>query len=356
MIKSISIRGFKSFRKLEGLELGNITVIVGANGTGKSNFIEVFRILSAMQRNGGLREYVGGSADVYFFGGPMRTTMIQIGLSLDVGLYGFELASTDDGFLMLQNERLCAPGNASPALSLTSQGFASCLTQTSAVEAIRQASQAIRGCQCYHVNDTGRLAAVRRYCQVSHDTYLKSDGGNIAAFLYRLQQSHPDCYQEIRETVRRAVPFLDDFYLVPNDDECIRLCWLQKGLENFPLRPHQLSDGALRFICLTTALLQPNPPSTILIDEPELGLHPEAIHLLAEMLLAAARQTQIIIATQSPLLLDNFSIDDIVVAKRHQGATSFERLREKDYQVWLEDFTVGDLWTHDIIQGGTSHE
>ncbi len=356
MIKSVSIRGFKSFQAMEGIELGDINVIVGANGTGKSNFIEIFRIISAMMKNGGLREYVGGTSDVFFFGGPQKTSRIQIRLDFDASRYEFELSPTDDGFLMLQNEKVHQFAADSTPWQLTIQGFSSGLPQNIDCETIKQTYNAIKNIQVYHFHDTGKLAGVRRYCQVSHDTYLKSDGGNLAAFLFKLQCKHANNYRDICQTVKLAVPFFDDFILEPNDNEDIRLCWRQKGMENFPLRPHQFSDGALRFICLTTALLQPNPPSTIIIDEPELGLHPEAIYLLAEMLIAASRRTQIIIATQSPQLLDNVAIDDIIVAKRQHGATSFERLKEDDYNVWLEDFTVGELWTHDIIHGGTVHE
>ena len=122
------------------------------------------------------------------------------------------------------------------------------------------------------------------------------------------------------------------------------------------MQPYHLSDGSIRFICLATALLQPNPPSTIIIDEPELGLHPEAIGVLAELIKLAAQKTQVIVATQSPLLLDQFSIEDIIVARRKDGASTFERLKEEDYTSWLEDYTIGELWAKNVILGGTSHE
>ena len=153
-----------------------------------------------------------------------------------------------------------------------------------------------------------------------------------------------------------SCPFFDDFILEPNKDENIRLNWRQKGLKDYPMRPSQLSDGSIRFICLATALLQPNPPSTIIIDEPELGLHPEAIGVLAELIKLAATRTQVIVATQSPLLLDQFAIDDIIVARRKDGASTFERLKQEDYEHWLEDYSVGELWTKNVIEGGTSHE
>ncbi len=122
------------------------------------------------------------------------------------------------------------------------------------------------------------------------------------------------------------------------------------------MQPYHLSDGSIRFICLATALLQPEPPSTIVIDEPELGLHPEAIRILAELMTDAARRTQLIVATQSPLLIDQFAVDDIVVVNRKGGQSTFERLSEDDFSQWLEDYSVGELWTRNVIQGGAADE
>ena len=110
------------------------------------------------------------------------------------------------------------------------------------------------------------------------------------------------------------------------------------------MRPTHLSDGSIRFICLATALLQPDPPSTVIIDEPELGLHPSAIPILAELIQSAAIRAQVVIATQSPALIDQFGVDDIVVANRQDGATVFERLKENDFTCWLEEYSLGDLW------------
>jgi predicted ATPase len=122
------------------------------------------------------------------------------------------------------------------------------------------------------------------------------------------------------------------------------------------MQPYHFSDGSIRFICLAAALLQPTPPAAIIIDEPELGLHPEAIRLLGELLKDAAKRTQLIVATQSPLLLDQFAIKDIVVANRRDGQSVFERFDRKDFETWLEDYSVGELWTKNVIRGGTSHE
>ncbi len=152
-----------------------------------------------------------------------------------------------------------------------------------------------------------------------------------------------------------VTPFFDNFILRPNRNEKVRLRWRQKG-SDYPLKPHHLSDGTLRFICLTTALLQPDPPSTIIIDEPELGLHPYAIDILAELIEAASNRTQLIISTQSPALVDNFEPEDIIVVDRKKGASVFTRLDKEELSSWLEDYSLGDLWRKNVIAGGPTHE
>ena len=212
----------------------------------------------------------------------------------------------------------------------------------------------------YHFHDTSAMAPMRRSEIVEDNQILRSNGSNIAPFLLNLQQvdALQPYYQEIVNAIRLVIPFFDDFVLNVikiGDAERVKLAWRQKG-SDFPMQPYHLSDGSIRFICLATALLQPQPPSTIVIDEPELGLHPEAIRILGELIADAAKRTQILVATQSPLLIDQFAIDDIVVVNRKNGQSSFERLKEDDFSQWLEDYSVGELWTKNVIQGGTSYE
>ena len=237
----------------------------------------------------------------------------------------------------------------------------------------------------YHFHDTSPTAPMRRSEIVEDNQRLRNNGSNIAPFLLRLKQSESlyRYYQEqvvnspqnrlglslphryyhlevVNATVRLAaiLPFFDNFRLdvfQQGEADKVKLSWQQKG-SDYPLQPYHLSDGSIRFICLATALLQPDPPSAIVIDEPELGLHPEAIRILAELITDAAQRTQVILATQSPLLIDQFAIDDIVVVNRKDGQSTFERLSEQDFSQWLEDYSVGELWTRNVIQGGTSDE
>jgi predicted ATPase len=186
---------------------------------------------------------------------------------------------------------------------------------------------------------------------------LRFDASNIAPFLLNLRNSNRGkiVYDQIIDTIRLVTPFFDNFILEPNNHEKVRLNWCQKG-SDYPLKPQHLSDGTLRFICLTTALLQPNPPSTIIIDEPELGLHPYAIEILAELIKSVSRKTQLIISTQSPSLVDYFEPEDIIVVNREKGASTFRRLNKGELASWLDDYSLGDLWRKNIVTGGPAHE
>ena len=201
---------------------------------------------------------------------------------------------------------------------------------------------------------------MRRSEIIEYDRVLRHDGGNIAPFLLslRVSDAYEKNYDEIVNAVRMALPFFDDFTLdvfSHNEQAKVRLSWKQKG-SDFPMQAYHLSDGSIRFICLATALLQPQPPSAIIIDEPELGLHPEAIRILGELMRDAAQRTQLLVATQSPLLLDQFAVEDIIVVRREGGQSVFSRLHGADFSEWLQEYSIGELWSRNIIAGGSSHE
>jgi len=220
---------------------------------------------------------------------------------------------------------------------------------------------AIMSWQIYHFHDTSLTASMRRWEIIEDNKKLRADASNIAPFLLRLREANPSAYQEILTTCQIIIPYLKDFLLnekvsgKANEIKKVHLSWRTKN-SDFPMQPYHLSDGSIRFICLATALLQPEPPSTLIIDEPELGLHPEAIRILGELINAASGRTQLIVATQSPLLLDQFAIEDIVTVNRKDNQSDFERLSKKYFDKWLDDYSVGELWTKDIMQGGVRHE
>jgi predicted ATPase len=210
----------------------------------------------------------------------------------------------------------------------------------------------------YHFHDTSGTAAMRRTCSVRDNQRLRPDAGNLAAFLHFLKEDNAQSYQLIVDTVKLAAPFFRDFKLRPKkqkDDEFVQIEWEQEG-NDYPFHPSQLSDGTLRFIALATALLQPSPPATVLIDEPELGLHPYAISMLADLIKSASDRTQVIISTQSPTLLDYFDPTEIIVVNRLEGGSTFQRLDSEALAGWMEEYSVGELWQKNVVQGGPTRE
>ena len=360
-LNKLTIKGFKSIYELVDFNLFNLNVLIGGNGVGKSNFVEFFRMLNAMMKPDGLKQFVDENADTFLYGGQQLTKQIEVKLKFGENGYSFSLAPTQDGRFLINNEARyymdqqrgsSCSGNFDPVLLKDKHN--SGLTATHGVP--WHIYQAINSWQIYHFHDTSSHSGMRNYRDQAHNELLLTDASNVAPFLLRLREEHNSKYREIIDAIQLVIPFFSDFILAPNKHEKLRLNWRQKGLNDYPMRPSQLSDGSIRFICLATALLQPNPPSTIIIDEPELGLHPQAITILAELIKSASKRTQIIVSTQSPALIDNFSIEDIIVANRDNGATSFKRLDGNNFTAWLENYSVGELWTKNVITGGPVHE
>jgi len=204
----------------------------------------------------------------------------------------------------------------------------------------------------YHFHDTSDTAKVKRRGAINDNERLRNDAGNLAAFLLRLRNQHKASYRKIRDAVRLIAPFFDDFKLrpIPANEDNIQLEWMQKS-SDYPFLAGQLSDGTLRFICLATALLQPEPPSTILIDEPELGLHPYALALFAGLVGGAGERMQIILSTQSAALLDHFDAGDVIIVERKDGESIFNRLSREDLHDWLREYSLGELWEKNVLGG-----
>lgn len=211
----------------------------------------------------------------------------------------------------------------------------------------------MREFEVYHFHDTGDRSPMKGKCNIDDNVSLKNNGSNIAAFLYYLQEKHPKHFMRIEKTVASVSPFFKGFNLMPNrlNERLIQLEWKQKGAADTYFNAYQLSDGTLRFICLATLLLQPNPPKTIIIDEPELGLHPVAVRKLASLIKKVSAETQVIISTQAVNLVDNFAPEDIIVVDRQDDATVFTRLDSEALAGWLEDYSLGEIWEKNVIGG-----
>ena len=363
-IKALSISGFKSIRNLENLLLSNLNVLIGANGSGKSNFVAYFRMLSELVE-GRLQVWVAkqGGADRVLTYGVKETSALMTSIRFGSNGYDIDLEPTANDALIFTSEMLYFDG---PYYGVTRPHLGAGHAESKLKEQAERGMSkkvaafcysAIANWKVYHFHDTSDTAGVKRQCAVHDNSYLRMDAANLAAFLLRLRNEEPAAYSQIRKTVRLAIPFFDDFVLNPttlaSEEQQVRLLWKQRD-SDYALWPSQLSDGSLRFICLVTALLQPSPPTTIIIDEPELGLHPYAIALLGALIRSAATQTQVIVSTQSVALLNEFVLDDLIIVDRENGSSVFKRLDEKDFTVWLEDYTVGELWQKNILGGRPS--
>ena len=358
-IDSLTIEGFQSIKDLTDFQLKGLNVLIGANGAGKSNFINYFRMLSEMVE-GGLQKWVTkrGGADRVLSFGIKETRQLTSRLQFGDNAYQFTLEPTDAGGFVFVDELLFYKERYPQGFSIGS-GYTEARLKNEVIPdrkywMANYCYASISGWKTYHFHDTGETAEMKDYQNIEDDEYLRANASNIAVFLYRLRHEHRDTYEQIRSTVQLAIPFFDDFVLRPRTidgaNQQVRLLWRQRD-SDYPMWPTQLSDGSLRFICLTTALLQPDPPSTIIIDEPELGLHPYAITLLGALMRSASTRMQLIVSTQSVSLLNEFSLDDIIVVEREDGISKFERLKEPSFSYWLEDYSVGEMWEKNIIGG-----
>ena len=371
-IKKLTIEGFKSIRKLEDFELGALNVLIGANGAGKSNFVSFFTLLREMiDQRLQLTVAKEGGADTYLYLGPKITSEFTAKLYFGKNGYEFSLAPTSDGRFVFSKERTVFYGDwGSDRASLGSGHWEAKLKdkkddpgKTGGRGVPYHVFYAISSWVVYHFHDTSVEARVRRPREIHDNQAFQPDAGNLAPFLYRIQRTSPASYSRIRDVVRLAAPFFDDFNLrpIPATPEMIQLEWRQRD-SDYPFRANQLSDGTLRFICLATALLQPMPPPTVLFDEPELGLHPYALTLLGNLFKQASEKRrntilrQVIVSTQSVSLLNEFAPEDVIVVERANGESTFRRLDSARLSEWLEEYTLGELWQKNVLGGRPREE
>ena len=367
-IERIHIRGFRSLADVELTDIPQVAVMIGANGSGKSNFIRFFDMLCWMLRSSRLQDFVqrqGGAYD-QLFGGPKRAGLLEAELCVatEVGRneYRFILGPAHpDRFVFveeafrfsddpLQSEaRWHYTGSGQTEAQIISLPYAkdSRLGQTASAIV-----NLLRNCATFQFHDTSDDSRFKQNWDVTDNSALRSHGGNLAAVLLRLEQEDPDRYQLICRHIGRVLPGFDHFVLEERFGK-VQLRWKGKGSEK-TYGAHLTSDGSLRFFALVTLLNLPGEmlPDVILLDEPELGLHPAAIELIAEMVKAAGRERQVILATQSPLLVDAFELEQVIVLDIEDGATRARQLDPKRYQNWLEQgYLMGRLWTKNLLGG-----
>lgn len=364
-LESIAIAGYKSIQEME-LELRPLNILIGANGAGKSNFIGMFRFLRELiNENLQLHVTKEGGADTLLYFGSRTTAELNIHVQFSpnkqnqANAYECTLIPSVEDTFVFADERTYYHDRDNYKLPL-SNWVGSGHIETKLHDKARNQNityytqAAMNSWRVYHFHDTSGTAKIKLTGDINDNDFLRSDASNLAAYLYRLQEMEPSYYRNIVETVRLVAPFFDTFVLRPSplNPEKIRLEWREKGSDAY-FNAHALSDGTLRFISLATLLLQPPDqlPTTILLDEPELGLHPYAINVLSGLLRSTAQETQIIVSTQSVTLVNQFDPEDLIIVERENGASTFRRPDEEDIAGWLEGYSLGELWEKNVLGG-----
>ena len=347
----IEISGYKSIKN-ERIDLNPINLLIGANGSGKSNFISFFTFLNRLY-NKKLNDYIeiSGGANKILHKGKKNTDRISFKVEFNNGQNGYSatLVSGVDGFVFV-DERLIYKSDKGKDISNSSKE--ALIKDTDNFRA-KYVIRYLNGFRKYHFHDTSTKSAFTEYSNIQNDSYfLYSNGSNLAAFLYNIQETDKIVYNKIIKTIKSIAPYFSDFYLQPNSKNNIRLQWTDRFSETI-YGVTDLSDGTIRFIALTVLFMQPSLPDTIIIDEPELGLHPTAIAKLAGMIKSVSKKgCQVIVATQSTDLISHFQPEDIITVDQIEGESKFNRLNREKLSLWLDDYTIDDLWKRNIISTG----
>lgn len=357
-MQRIQISGYKSIKDLD-LALNQINIFIGANGSGKSNFLSFFEFLKNIY-NRNLKEYVAlkGGTDKFLHKGDKITSEITTRLFFPkTNGYSFTLKKGEDSFIFT-NEGLWYGKNPyiENPIDIASLNSESKL-RLSTLPRSEYISDYLHSLEKYHFHDTSINSPFYKESNIDNDKFrLYDKGQNIAAYLYTIANENKIVYNLIVKTIQGIAPYFLDFILLPDQSGNIKLRWQSKYSSTI-YGVGDLSDGTIRFIALTVLFMQPNLPQTIIIDEPELGLHPAAIAKFSGIIKsAAAKGCQIILATQSADLIGYFDAEDIVTVDQISGESIFNRLNSESLKDWLEDYSIDDLWKRGIISTGQPNQ
>lgn len=362
-LTTVKIEGFRSIKRM-GLELQPVNVCIGANGAGKSNLIAFFKLINDLM-GGRLQQYIAttgrATANLYF--GPRTTPQVAAELEFEVAqgtnAYGMRLFHAAGDSLIFAEEFVSyhSHGHEDPQHVWLGAGHREARVReySESEPLVNTLRNILNYCRVYHFHDTSQTARVRQYCYVGDSRWLMPDAANLAAVLYRLKSEHEVVYRRVVRNVTQVAPFFLDFDLEPSGPgrKDITLNWRHRD-SDLVFGPHQLSDGTLRAICLISLLQQPpdDLPYVIVVDEPELGLHPHALELIASLFQAVSEHAQVLVSTQSSTFVDAFEPEDIVVVEREGEATTFKRPDANKLHEWLEDYSLGEVWEKNVIGGG----
>ena len=366
MLERIRIRGFRSLADIEIEDLSHISVMIGANGSGKSNLIRFFEMVSWMLKSRSMAEFItrqGGADDQLYCGStvtPRMAATLTIGTDAGRNEYQFALAHAHPDRLMFVDEAFRFKRETIDAepdwFHLDSGHTEAKILETAqsdgpGSQTARVIVALLRSCAVYQFHDTSNDSRFKKRCDSSDNAQLRSHGGNLAAILLRLEREDIRRFDMICNHIGRVLPVFDRFEIEETRGTAL-LRWKAKGTDK-TFGAHLTSDGSLRLFALVTLLNLPSDmlPGVVLLDEPELGLHPAAIGLIAGMINQRRLDRQFVVATQSPRFVDSFGLDEIIVLELRDGRTEFRRLDPDEYRHWIEEFSPGQLWEKNVLGG-----
>jgi predicted ATPase len=385
LIKSIKLTNFLSYGpSSEAIELGQLNVIIGPNGSGKSNLLEALALLRSApdQFLKPIREG-GGVSDWLWKGGKGNpTASLEVVIAYPAGpqnlRYCLSFTETQQRFELtderIEREKPDSPkkqtpyfyyhfNNGRPTLNVNDVNRTlqredieldkSILAQRKDPEQypeITYLGKMLPKISLYREWSFGRDTIFRRpQSSDSRNDFLAEDYENLGLILNRLQRDLALKRRLLKALVALYAGIVD--YYIQIESGRVQV-FLQE--ENGSIPATRLSDGTLRYLCLLAILCHPNPPPVICIEEPELGLHPDVLPTLAELLKEASERTQLFITTHSDVLVDAMSDrpEVVLIAEKGQHGTTLTRLDPQQLKPWLEKYRLGELWTRGEI-GGT---
>ncbi len=383
LLREITLRNVLSYGpESSPIPLGNLNVLIGPNGSGKSNLIEAITLLrstptdlrTAISNSGGVIEWIWkgnpkAEASISILcNHPAGSPHLQHVISFQAENQYFHLTneSIKDEFISFDSDSKHYFGfiNGQPVLlnadrpnrrviRASIEPDKSILAQRRDPETYPELSflaSVYEKVRVYREWTFGRSSVFRtpQKADMPNDR-LEEDFSNLGLFLNRLRRA-PKAKKAILTALADLYEGLSDFD-VSVEGGTVQVFFTEG---DFTIPATRLSDGTLRYLCLLAILCDPTPPPLICIEEPELGLHPDIIPKVADLLIAASERTQLIVTTHSDILVDAMTErpESILVCEKHQGQTEMRRLDSQKLTAWLEDYRLGELWTRGEL-GGT---
>lgn len=337
------------FRRLCGVNIDfkdrPLCVMIGANGSGKTSVLEVMSLLaaSAQGKLGDRISELGGIGAVLTAGRSEMSFQLTAGSGAGPLQYDLSIETSGIGY-SLKAEGLAHIGRGTITLrakvvSETGLSDARSLLKPAADFRERLASSAY-----YHMLDVGPRSQVRLPQPMRPAKLPGKNGEDLVTCLYDMRETEPDAFETVEDSLRAAFPGFVQLTFPPVAAGTLAMIWRDR---NFPtgFYSHQLSEGMLRFLWLATLLQSSALPEVVLLDEPEVSLHPELLNLLAHQLREAAQRSQIIVATHSDRLVRFLKPEEVLVADlTEEGLAKLTWADSLDLEKWLDEYTLDEVW------------